>query len=199
MEIKNKKNFYNGIVLGPLLKEDAEFLKAIIKMTNPKKVVEFGYFWGDSSREMLSVMDQDAELHSFDNTKNPVITDKRLHFYCKSQEDIEGIFDIDFVFLDASHELDLNQKTFEKLKDCMSDKGIIAIHDTGTWIGGNVFNADLGHLNKKGEWVHCPDEIDFVNWIKEKYPEWQQIHFHSSRDVRHGITLLQKSVNLSTE
>lgn len=195
----NKPNHYNGIVLGPLLDEDAFFLQSIIRMTNPKVVVEFGYFWGKSSKMMLEVMDADAELHSFDNTKNPVVEDKRFHFYCKSQEEITGIKDIDFVFLDASHYLDLNQKTFEAIKDCMSEKGIIAIHDTGTWVGGNVFNAERGHLNTKGEWVHCPDEIDFVNWLKKEYPQWQQIHFHSNRQVRHGITLLQKSVNLTTE
>lgn len=186
-------------MLGPLLVEDAEFLQAIIKMTNPKKVVEFGYFLGHSARAMLEVLAEDAELHSFDNTKNPVMDDPRFHFYHKSQEEIDGIDDIDFVFLDASHYLDLNQQTFEKIKDCMTEKGIIVVHDTGTWIGGNVFNVERGHENAKGEWVHCPEEIKFVNWIKEKYPEWQQIHFHSSRQIRHGITLLQKAVNLSVE
>lgn len=194
-----KKNFFEGIVLGPLLDEDALFLQAIIRMTNPKILVEFGYFWGKSSAMMLEVMDEDAELHSYDNTKNPVVDDLRFHFYQKSQEEIEGIENIDFVFLDASHELELNKKTFEKLRNNMSEKGIIAVHDTGTWIGGNVFNAEVGHENAKGEWVHCPDEIDFVNWIRETYPEWQQIHLHSSRKVRHGMTLLQKSVNLDTK
>lgn len=189
-----KENFYNGMSLGPLLKEDAEFLKAIIKMTTPKKVVEFGFFWGDSARAMLSAMPEISELHSFDNTKNGEgIEDGRFHFYCKSQDEIEGINNIDFVFLDASHELELNKRTFEYLRKNMNEKGIIAVHDTGTWIGGNVFNAEFGEMNEKGEWVHCPDEIAFINWVKETYPEWQQIHFHSSSEVRHGITLLQNT------
>jgi predicted O-methyltransferase YrrM len=192
-----KKNTHGDIILGPLLDQDEAFLKAIIGMTNPMVVVEFGFLWGDSARGMLEVMDENARLYSFDCTKDGVIDDPRFTFFKKSQEEIEGIENIDFVFLDASHDLVLNQKTFEKLMDSMSEKGIIAIHDTGTWVGGNVFNAEMGHMNKKGEWVHCPDEILFVNWIKEKYPEWQQIHFHSSRQVRHGITLLQKTVTLS--
>lgn len=190
------KNNYNGIILGPLLKEDAEFLQAIIKMTTPKVLVEFGYFWGDSARAMLEVMREDAELHSFDNTKDPVVVDSRFHFYKKSQEEIEGIKDIDFVFLDASHELDLNIKTFEKLVPYLSDKAIIAVHDTGTWVGGNVFNVEAGYLKDNGEYVHRPDELEFVNWVKERYPQFQQIHFHSSREVRHGITLLQNYAKL---
>jgi len=194
-----KKNYFNGILLGPLLDQDAKLLQGIIQMTNPKILVEFGYFRGDSARAMLEAMDEDAELHSFDNTKNPVVEDTRFHFYQKSQDEIEGIENIDFVFIDASHEFELNKKTFEKLRHIMSEKGIIAIHDTGTWIGGNVFNAEEGYSNAKGEWLHCPGEIDFVNWIKERYPCWQQIHLHSSRQVRHGITLLQKSIELSKE
>lgn len=191
-----RKNHYNDIVLGPLLEEDAQFLKAIIKMCTPKVLVEFGYFWGHSAKAMLEAMDADAELHSFDNTKNPVLPDPRFHFYCKSQEEVEGIENIDFVFLDASHDLELNKKTFEKLVPYLSPKAIIAVHDTGTWVGGNVFNADLGRKNEKGEWVHCPDELTFVDWVKENHPDFQQIHFHSHRQVRHGITLLQKYVKL---
>lgn len=197
--MENKKNHFNGIVLGPLLKEDALFLQAIIRMTNPMTLVEFGYFWGNSAKAMLEVMEPTAVLHSFDNTKNPSVPDGRFVFHQKSQEQIEGIENIDFVFLDASHDLELNKKTFQKLLPCLSEKAIIAVHDTGTWIGGNVFNADMGILNKKGEWIHCPDELDFVNWIMTDYPDFQQIHFHSTKQVRHGITLLQKYVKLEKE
>lgn len=193
------RNNYNGVMLGPLLEQDAEFLKAIIKMTTPKVLIEFGHFLGHSAKAMLSVMGPDAILHSFDNTRGPGVYDSRFVFHNESQEVDHGITDIDFIFLDASHYLDLNKKTFLNFKDRLSDKAIIAIHDTGTWIGGNVFDAERGHLNQKGEWVHCPEEIDFVNWIREEYPEFDQIHFHSSRQVRHGITLLQKRVNLTTE
>jgi len=181
--------------LGPLLNEDSKFLQSIIQMTTPKVVVEFGHLWGDSAKAMLKVMEKDAVLHSYDNTKDAQIPDNRFIFHKQSQEEV-NLTDIDFVFLDASHYLDLNQKTFLKLKDNMTPKGIIAVHDTGTWVGGNVFDAERGHEGKNGEWVHCPEELEFMNWIKQEHPEWQQIHFHSSRKVRHGITLLQKYQSL---
>lgn len=189
---------WKGITLGRLLDEDAEFLRAIIKMTTPKTVVEFGYLHGDSARIMLGAMDSEARLYSFDNTTNGADPDPRFTFYKLSQTDIDqtDIKDIDFVFLDASHELELNKITFEKLLPIMSKNGIIAVHDTGSWALGNVWEFERGKLNKDGSWMHCPDEVDFVNWIKKEYPEYQQIHFHSSRDVRHGITLLQRYIKL---
>ena len=194
-----RTNFYNGVILGPLLKEDAAVLQGIIRATSPKTLVEFGYFRGDSARAMLSVMEDDAILHSYDNTQSPNISDTRFRFHHESQDAIEGIQNIDFVFLDASHDLELNKKTFLKIKDCMSPKAILAIHDTGTWIGGNIFNAEMGMANAKGEWIHCPDEIRFVNWLADEFPQWHQIHLHSSRSVRHGITILQKFEKLSLE
>jgi hypothetical protein len=193
MEIR--QNYYKNHQLGPLLDEDALLLQSVIKMTNPRIVVELGHFWGKSAMAMLEAMDADAELHSYDNTKNAVFEDKRFHFYRKSQEEVD-IPNIDFVFFDASHELELNRQTFRKLATLMNEKGIIAVHDTGTWIGGNVFNALDGFADEKGNWVHCPDELTFMNWIRDYHPEWQQIHLHSSRQVRHGITLLQKYVKL---
>ncbi len=190
-----RSNYFGDIELGPLLDEDALLLQAVIRMTNPKIVVEIGHFWGKSAMKMLEVMDHDSELHSYDNTKQPVFADQRFHFYRKSQEEVD-VRNIDFAFLDASHDLSLNQQTFIKMLPDLTEKAIIAVHDTGTWIGGNVFNAEFGHMNEKKEWVHCPDELTFVNWIKEAYPEFQQIHFHSNRAVRHGITLLQRYVKL---
>jgi predicted O-methyltransferase YrrM len=188
---------YNGITLGPILKEEALLLQSVIKMTNPKVLVEFGYFFGASAKAMLEVMDQDATLHSFDNTKNPSLPDKRFVFHHQSQEEVEGIENIDFVFLDASHDLELNQKTFLKLESFLTPKAIIAVHDTGAWCDGNVFELGRGHQVDEG-WAHAPDERRFVNWIGEKFPiKWQVIHLHSSRQVRHGITLLQKYNQLS--
>lgn len=191
-----RKNFYNGMELGPILPSDARVLEAIIMATNPKVVIEFGHFWGTSARVMLRAMDHDAELHSFDNTKDGKIDDPRFHFYRQSQETISGIDNIDFVFLDASHDLELNKATFQALQGHLSGKAIIAVHDTGTWVGGNVFNCDFGKPDAKGNWIHNQGELDFVNWLKESHPDWQQIHLHSSRQVRHGITLLQRYIKL---
>ncbi len=188
------------ITLGPIMPEDGLLLQAIIGSTNPKTLIEFGHFWGASARVMLDAMDDDAVLYSYDNTKDSNIqNDPRFVFYRESQTDIntDGMNPIDFIFLDASHEIELNKQTFLKVLPHLASKAIIAVHDTGTWIGGNVFNAERGFLKENGEYVHCPDELEFVDWIKENYPEFQQIHFHSTRRVRHGITLLQRYEKLT--
>lgn len=177
--------------LGPVLDQDALLLEAIIQMTDPKLVIEFGFFWGKSATTMLKAMSPDARLISYDNTKNPSLPDPRFEFKGLSQDDFQdpgGV--IDFVFLDASHELELNKTTFKKLIPFLGEKAIIAVHDTGTW-PGNVFNAQAGYQLNDQEFLHCPDERLFVNWIKEEYPEVQQIHLHSFPKIGHGITLLQ--------
>jgi hypothetical protein len=38
-----------------------------------------------------------------------------------------------------------------------------------------------------------PDERAFVNWLLDEHPEFSQVHFHSRRTTRCGITVLQRS------
>lgn len=184
------------IELGPILEEDGRVLQAIISATTPKVLVELGHCWGASARAMLAVMDSDAVLHSYDNTKDSSINDDpRFVFHRQSQEEVD-VKNIDFVFLDASHELALNQETFINLLPNLNLKAIIAVHDTGIWIKGHGLNPGRGHELPDGRFVHCPDEIEFVNWINKIYPEFQQIHLHSNFALRHGITLLQQYTKL---
>ena len=184
--------------LGPLLEEDALLLQAVIKMTDPKTVIEFGYHRGTSSRKMLEVLDQDAKLISYDNTVDPSAvskSDPRLTFMHKSQDEFEPVDNIDFVFLDASHELEKNETTFKQILPHLRAGAIIAVHDTGTW-KENYWKRDVGYGLPNGHWVHCPDEIHFVNWIKQEYPQIQQIHFVTTTKIRHGMTLLQTPLTL---
>lgn len=183
--------------LGPLLKEDAELLQSIIRMTDPKVVIEFGTHRGTSARAMLDVLDQDAKLISYDNTigDSIAIHDSRFTFKPKSQDEFEPVENVDFVFLDASHEITRNKSTFEQVLPCLKEGAIIAIHDTGVW-AENWWNFHRGHKTKNGHWAHCPDEIEFVEWLKTIHPEFNQIHLHSLSKVRHGITLLQKNYKL---
>lgn len=190
MEIKPLKS------LGPLLDEDAEILKAIILLTTPLVVLEFGHLFGDSSRAMLSVMREDARLISIDKDMPARVKDSRFTFHQISQEEYIPTEKIDFVFLDASHDFELNKKTFENIKPFLSDKAIVAVHDTGTW-PSNLWNFNLGHETSDGRYAHCPDEIHFVNWLFENEPDYQQIHFHSVHEPRHGITLIQKKTLLT--
>jgi len=176
------------VKLGPIQKEDELLLKAIIKMTNPKKCVELGFFNGFSAKTMLDALEQDAKLISYDNTVHGNINDKRFTFKYKSQVEYEEN-NVDLVFFDASHDLQLNIATFLKVIPSLNNKAIIAIHDTGAW---KEMILDTGGYFIKEGYLHRPDERKFVNWIKENYPEFQQIHFHSLSKIRHGMTLLQR-------
>lgn len=182
--------------LGPLGDVDAKFIQAVIEMTSPLVLLEFGHLFGDSARSMLEVMRPDARLYSYDCDQNSHITDSRFTFFKQSQTEVSGIENIDFVFLDASHDLELNKITFEKIKDKLSPNAIIAIHDTGTW-PSNVYGFDRGYNLPDGRYIHCPGERLFSNWLTEAHSEYKQVHLHSNRDVRHGITLVQKSEKLA--
>lgn len=178
--------------LGPLLDEDVALLQAVIKMTSPKVLVEFGFFHGKSAQAMLDVMLPDARLVSYDNTQSgSEVRDSRFTFKRKSQTEFEPMECVDFVFVDASHDLALNKETWRQIVDCLSPTAIVAIHDTGLWVR-NAWGFDRGYTMPDGRYTHCPDERMFVNYLKEEYPEFQQIHLHSDTELRHGITLLQK-------
>ena len=187
---------YNGIELGPLLEEDRKLLQAIILMTDPKNVIEFGFLRGHSTRTMLEVLSPNAMLTSYDNTSvSNIPDDKRFTLKRIGQEEYGGHENVDFVFLDASHDFELNKETFKRLLPTLTENAIIAVHDTGKWFA-NVFEFELGYEHEGG-WLHCPDERKFMNWIKEEYPQWQQIHFNTQSKISHGITLLQQYNKLS--
>lgn len=157
-------------------------------MTCPLKVVELGYLNGYSANIILNALKEDSLLISYDNTTHGNINDRRFIFKHKSQEDYEET-DVDMVFFDASHDFELNKKTFRKVILSLNKQAIIAIHDTGLW---NIKMQDVGGYWINDGYAHRPDERKFVNWIKEFYPKYQVINFHSLKETRHGMTLIQK-------
>jgi len=182
------------VSLGPIQKEDELLLTAVIRMTCPKKAVELGYLQGYSARLILSALNSDSKLVSYDNSTVGYIDDRRFEFKNKSQTDYDEK-DVDFLFFDASHDLVLNQITFNKAVGGLNDGAIVAIHDTGLW---NQMIMDTGGKWIGGGYAHRLGEREFVNWIKEKYPEFQIINFHTLNETRHGMTLLQKYGKLLT-
>jgi predicted O-methyltransferase YrrM len=196
---------------GPIQRDEALFLHGLVRVVRPRTVAEIGFFRGASAFNFLRALDPDARLYSFDvdpGCEERVRTnfgyDRRLIFRTRSQteltlDDLDGRL-ADFVFLDASHDLSLNKATFERLIPMLAADAIFAVHDTGTvsrellperhWF----FNSQLGWIGDQREVE--PDERAFVNWVLDRHPEFSQIHLHSLRVVRCGITLLQRSAPL---
>jgi predicted O-methyltransferase YrrM len=202
---------FSEVADGPVQRDEALFLYSLLRVVRPRTAIEIGFLNGRSALNFLCGLDADARLYSFDIDENCAElardlfgNEPRLTFRTRSQadltpDDIDGR-PADFVFLDASHELDLNQRTFRRLLPLMARDAILAVHDTGT-VPRRFVRAGHYWLDSEVGWIAderevMPGERAFLNWVLEEHPEFSQVHFHSSRTVRCGITLLQRSAPL---
>lgn len=204
--------------IGPVQREEALFLLGMIRVLRPRVLVELGFSRGRSAFNFLQALGQDAEarLYSFDiaDSCEEIATSyfqgrPNFRFQKKSQEEITGA-DIDhkkadFVFIDAAHEIDINQRTWAALLPLLAEDATIAVHDTGTWhrdhflpLHQKMAEAAPERWLNESEYQHQPDERVFVNWIVQTHPEFQAMHFHTNRTLRHGITILQRRKILPT-
>ncbi len=199
---------FSEVADGPVQREEALFLYSLLRVIRPETVVEIGFLNGRSALNFLCGLDSDAHLYSFDLDKVCAARardlfghDPRFTFRIRSQaelttDDIDGR-EADFVFLDASHDLDLNRETFRRLLPLMAPDAILAVHDTGTvprrfvLPGHYWLESGFGWIGDEREVM--PGERAFLNWLHDEHPEFSQVHFHSRRTVRCGVTLLQRS------
>jgi predicted O-methyltransferase YrrM len=206
--------------IGPLQRDEALALFALVRVLRPRTIVEFGFLNGHSALNFLLASDPECRVYSFDITeKSEAIArqclghEQRFRFTRKSQDefapvDIEGRA-IDLCFLDASHDLALNHRTFERLLPQLSDRALVAVHDTGLWHRAHLKQTHLDFTVSPvgrglGRWLDADryqpvvEEREFVNELRQRHPEFAQIHLHSARTHRNGLTLLQKNGPLET-
>ena len=199
-------------VLGPVQRDEALFLHGLVRVVRPRTVVELGFLRGHSSFNLLRALDDDARLYAFDvdpaaaeHARRRLGHDPRFRFLLKSQteiaaDDVDGR-PVDFVFLDASHEVELNRRTFARLEPMLAPRAILAVHDTGTvprWLFPDwhpLLRTTEGWVGD--EYEGRPGERAFVNWLLAEHPGYAQLHLHSDRTVRCGITLVQRSAALA--
>jgi predicted O-methyltransferase YrrM len=204
-------SLFNEVADGPVQREEALFLYSLLRVVRPRTVVEIGFLTGRSALNFLCALDDDARLYSFDidetcaaRARDLFGHEPRFTFRTRSQaeltpDDIDGR-EADFVFLDASHDLDLNRSTFSRLLSLMAPNAILAVHDTGT-IPRHFVRSGHIWLESNTGWIDderevMPDERAFLNWLLDEHPEFAQVHFHSRQTVRCGITVLQRSAPL---
>lgn len=196
---------------GPVQRDEALLLHGLVRVLSPRTVVEIGFLKGASAFNLLRALDPKARLYSFDIdptceeiARRRFGHDARFAFRLRSQtavtaEDIDGRA-ADFVFLDAGHELSLNQATFERLVPLMSSDAILAVHDTGTVPRALLPSRHWAHAKSDGwvsdEYEVMSEERAFVNWVLRTHPGFSQIHLHSKYTSRCGLTLLQRSAPL---
>jgi predicted O-methyltransferase YrrM len=204
-------SIFDEVADGPVQREEALFLYSLLRVVRPQVAVEIGFLRGRSALNFLCALDPDARLYSFDidetcdaRARALLGHDPRFTFRTRSQaeltrDDIDG-HEADFVFLDASHELELNQATFSRLLQLMAPDAVLAVHDTGT-VPRQFVRPGHYWLQSEDGWLEderevMPGERAFMNWLLEEHPEFAQVHFHSQRTVRCGITVLQRSAPL---
>jgi predicted O-methyltransferase YrrM len=204
-------SLFNEVADGPVQRDEALFIYSLLRVIRPRTAVEIGFLTGRNAFNILCALDADAHLYSFDIDERCAVRaqdllghDSRFTFRVRSQtelasDDIDGR-EADFVFLDASHDLDLNREAFRRLLPLMATNAILAVHDTGTVPrrfvspGHYWLESDEGWIGDEREVM--PGERAFLNWLFEEHPEFSQVHFHSRQTVRCGVTLLQRSAPL---
>jgi predicted O-methyltransferase YrrM len=202
---------YEELSVGPVQRDEALLLHALVRVLRPQTVLEIGFFHGHSAFNFLRALDADARLYSIDvdpacaeTASSRFGDDPRFVFRVRSQEeltrdDLDGRL-ADFVFFDGAHDLSLNQAAFERLRELIAPRAVIAIHDTGAipraFVPPGHWTMELPDQWSAAGYEHQPDERAFVNWLLDAHPEYSQIHLHSARTVRHGVTLLQRSAPL---
>jgi len=200
--------------MGPLQRSEALFLYAIVQVIRPRLMVEFGFNEGHSAINFLKAGGPNMTLHSYDISPQAQEIAKKFQqdysnfkFHFKSQTDFTpqdiGHSQVDLVFIDASHNLQLNQQTWNALEVSLASNAMIIVHDTGTWNREHFRPANHWFTETQprnwitgNEFAHQPEERRFVNWIVEKGSGFVAIHFHSLNVLRHGITVLQRGIIL---
>ena len=208
--------FREETACGPIQREEALLLFALVRVLRPRVVVEFGFHRGHSALNFLLALPPGGELHSYDVAESSARLASRLfagvpgfHYHHKSQEafapaDVAGL-PVDLALFDAAHDLELNIATLEKLRPNLAPNAVLAVHDTGSWRREHMRPAHLAwSAERSGSWLsdqeYLPwsEERRFVNWLRDNRPEFAQLHLHSERALRHGLTLLQASGRLAT-
>ncbi|HRC86907.1 MAG TPA: class I SAM-dependent methyltransferase [Thermoanaerobaculia bacterium] len=203
--------FHEEEALGPIQREEALLLFALVRVLRPALVVELGFHRGHSALNFVAALDPGARLVSFDIAESArELAEGYLgglpgfRYIHKSQTDLSASdFDgqkIDLVLLDAAHDVELNQRAYRALEPCLAPGAVIAVHDTGVWQRSTMRPSHHERARERpAGWFDAeqyqpwPEERQFVNWLRQAHPELAQLHLHSERTVRHGLTLLQRS------
>lgn len=162
--------------------ETGQLLSFLVKLHNPKKLLEIGVFTGYSTLSIALAMSSDAELLSIEkkqmwldianrylskagfNNKNQrkrVITEcgLALDILTKLVKNHSGTYD--FIFIDADKS---NQLAYYQLsKKLLCSGGCIAIDNTLWW--GNVAKPEFTDKNtalvrELNQYIHCDTEVD---------------------------------------
>ncbi|MBA4018960.1 MAG: hypothetical protein C0483_17465 [Pirellula sp.] len=206
--VSHLDGYLEAEAMGPIQQSEALLLFAMARVTQPQVLVEFGFNQGDSAANFLRALPPSSAVHSYDisemsRTLALKLKDRHpnFHYHHKSQIDFvpTDVADrsVNFVFIDAAHDLHINQATWRAVEPALAADAIIAVHDTGTWhrqhflpIHETMSKENPERWLNSNEYQHQIGERQFVNWIVAS-TNFVALHFHASSVLRHGLTILQ--------
>jgi len=136
----------------------AKFLNLLVKMCNPKRILEIGTYTGYSAISMASALTEDAHLHTIDiNIELHSIVEKYIILSTlenKITHHIGNALDIipslneefDFIFIDADKK---NYLSYYKLLIDRIPSGAIIIADNVLWSGKVLKEAAMSDIDTK--------------------------------------------------
>jgi predicted O-methyltransferase YrrM len=195
------KHYEEEDAMGPVQRDEAALLYGLTRVIRPRLVVEFGAEFGASTRCFLEagagrVVAVNCEI-------SPAVRDlagrfPNLIFVHKRQEECDGTEwgseAIDLCFIDASHDLALNKRTFRVVERLMRRPGWLVIHDTGLWRREFIAGRNAEHAARVGiacgnYVMHQPGEVEFVEWIRATRP-YDVVDLSSIYTLRHGMSIV---------
>jgi predicted O-methyltransferase YrrM len=187
---------YNDNSIGPIGAADAGLLSAIAKYYNAPRVLEIGSQNGDSARCWLDagccrLVCVDAILTQ--GLMDEIGQEIQCTFHHCFQQDFKTEEMFDIIFLDASHDPQINAATVVNLQGNLRKGGVLVIHDTGLWAHDHMTDAHKsfsGGCDFPEGYAHQPGEIVFVGWLKNN--GWHCVSLASKTALRHGITICQR-------
>jgi hypothetical protein len=170
-------------------------------MIRPAVVLEIGSLWGHSARCFLeggaqSVIAVDLVVTpqllrlaaAFPNLQ--IVRDRQESFPL----DVLGGRGIDLLFLDASHEFELDCQTFLRLRPHLQPKALVIVHDTAPWRKALMKDCHREQARDAGidcgEYhIHQPDAVRLVEWLNGQ--GLSCINLGSEGCLRHGLSIFQ--------
>jgi len=134
------------------------FIKELCKMTNCQKYLELGVDQNKTFKIISEIVPYCVGVDMSDRriTKNGIFHQKSTDDFFKDNTDI-----FDIIFIDASHKIENVLKDFKNSLSCLSEYGIILLHDTDP--------AVKTLYNKNGDF--CGDAADIVEIIEKEYED----------------------------
>lgn len=146
----NNKFAYNETVYTPLIAK-------IVELTSCQSYLELGVSEGLNIHEIIKCCNRCIGVDIKDDRKYQ----EEFEFILKTTDDFFKSFheNVDIIFIDADHHFEQVKVDFVNSLNCLSEYGIIFLHDTDP--------VKQKYLHE----IACGDSYKMHNWIKENYPE----------------------------